>query len=406
MQVKGQKIPVSRRSSPVTRLDKPDLPFDSDERWMRLALALALKGRFETSPNPIVGACVVLKGKLVGQGWHKRFGGPHAEAMALRQAGKKAKGAVLYVTLEPCSSWGKTPPCVDAIIQSGIREVIFAVQDPNPKHAGRAAALLKKAGVRVRKGLLAREAESQNETFFKWIQTGRPFVTLKMAQTLDGKIATRTGQSRWISSLQSRELVQNLRRSHDAVLVGKNTLLMDNPRLSVRGKDVFRPLRGGKDLHGRDVVDVMSCRPLRVVLDPRCEVPAGAKIFTGTPAVLLAIGEKALKKASLRSWKKPVTLLPLKEIKGRLDLNQLLKKLGALGVASLLVEGGGETAWSFLSQKQVDRVIWITAPKIFGGRGAKTSVEGEGVALPAQALNLKSWTVFPCGSDFVLEGRL
>jgi len=369
------------------RFTPHNLRSSNDEHWMRLALDLALKGRFETSPNPIVGACVVLKGKLVGQGWHKRFGGPHAEAMALRQAGKKAKGAVLYVTLEPCSSWGKTPPCVGTIIQSGIREVIFAVQDPNPKHAGRAAALLKKAGVRVRKGLLAREAESQNETFFKWIQTGKPFVTLKMAQTLDGKIATRTGQSRWISSLESRELVQNLRRSHDAVLVGKNTLLMDNPRLSVRGTNA-------------------SPRLLRVVLDPRCEVPAGAKVFTGTPDVLLAIGEKALKKASLRVWRKPVTLLPLKEIKGRLDLNQLLKKLGALGVASLLVEGGGETAWSFLSQKQVDRVIWITAPKIFGGRGAKTSVEGEGVALPAQALNLKSWTVFPCGSDFVLEGRL
>jgi len=397
MQVKSQKLEVKslKKQTPrlKTHLSKPQTQdsrlatVSHDERWMHLALNLALKGRFETSPNPRVGACVVLKGKLVGQGWHKKFGGPHAEVMALRQAGKRAKGAVLYVTLEPCSSWGKTPPCVDAVIQAGIREVVFAVRDPNPKHAGRAGALLKKAGVLVRHDVLAREAEKQNETFFKWIKTGRPFVTLKMAQTLDGKIATRTGQSRWISSSESRELVQDLRRGHDAVLVGKNTLLMDNPRLSVRGTK-------------------QPNRYLRVVLDPRCEVPVGAKIFTGNQAVLLAIGEKALKKASLRAWKRPVTLLPLKEINGRLDLDQLLKKLGALGVASLLVEGGGETAWSFLSQKQVDRVIWITAPKIFGGRDAKTSVEGDGVALPDQALNLKSWTVFPCGPDFVLEGRL
>ncbi len=389
-------------------MTRPKLPTPSnDEYWMRLALNLALKGRFETSPNPVVGACVVLKGKLIGQGWHKKFGGPHAEVMALRQAGQRAKGATLYVTLEPCSSWGKTPPCVDVVIQSGIREVIFAVRDPNPKHAGRATELFKKAGVRVTTGLLAREAASQNETFFKWIQTGKPFVTLKMAQTLDGKIATRTGQSRWISSPESRELVQNLRRSHDAVLVGKNTLLMDNPRLSVRGaSEPNHYLRGGKDLHGRNAVGVASCRPWRVILDPRCDVPAGAKIFTGNQTVVLAIGEKVLKKASLRTWKKSVTLLPLKETKGRLDLDQLLRKLGTLGVSSLLVEGGGETAWSFLSQKQVDRVVWITAPKIFGGRDAKTSVEGDGVVRPDQALNLKSWTVFPCGPDFVLEGRI
>lgn len=380
---------VRSRSTPHTSHPTPH------ENWMRLALNLAFKGRFETSPNPMVGACIVSKGNLVGQGWHKKFGGPHAEVIALRQAGKRAKGATLYVTLEPCSSWGKTPPCVEVVIQAGIREVVFAVQDPNPKHAGRAAALLRKAGVCVRSGLLAREAERQNETFFKWIQTGRPFVTLKMAQTLDGKIATRTGQSRWISSPESRVLVQDLRRSHDAVLVGKNTLLLDNPRLSVRETSALRRRRKREG----------TSKPWRVVLDPHGEVSVKAKIFRGPQAVFLVVGEKSLKKAARIPWKAPVTLLPLRETKGRLDLGQLLQKLGSLGAASLLVEGGGETAWSFLSQGLVDRVIWITAPKIFGGRSAKTSVEGEGVALPRQSLNLKSWSVIPCGSDFVLEGR-
>jgi len=379
-------IRAVRRLPPVI----PTKTISSDEHWMRHALALALKGSGQTSPNPIVGACVVAQGKLAGQGWHKKFGGPHAEVMALRNAGKRAKGAVLYVTLEPCSSWGKTPPCLDAILQAGVSEVVFAVEDPNPKHSGRAADFLRKAGILVRSGLLAREAKRQNEAFFHWIQTGRPFVTLKMAQTLDGKIATRTGQSRWISSPESRELVQDLRRNHDAVLVGKNTLFSDNPRLSVRGDKTVRR----KD------------KPWKVVLDPRCEVPADARIFTGSQAVLLAVGEKALPKVSRRTWKKPVTLLPLKETRGRLDLEQLLDKLGALGTASLLVEGGGETAWSFLSQGLVGRVIWIIAPKIFGGRAAKTSVEGDGVALPGQALSLKSWSVYPCGRDFVMEARL
>lgn len=366
----------------------------SDEDWMRFSLELALRGRFETSPNPVVGACIVSNGRLVGRGWHQCFGGPHAEVMALNQAGKRAKGAVLYVTLEPCSSWGKTPPCVEALIKAGLREVVFAIRDPNPKHAGRAVSTLRRAGIRVRSGVLAREAQCQNETFLKWIQTGRPFVTLKMAQTLDGKIATRTGSSRWISSPESREFVQRLRRSHDAVFVGKNTLLEDNPGLNVK-KIKAGLFRGA-----------VSCKPWKVVLDPRAEVSAKAKIFSGSQAVFLAVGEKFLKKATEISRPSPVTLLPLKGTKnGRLNLAQLLDKLGDLGASSLLIEGGGEVAWSFLSEGLVDRIVWIMAPKFFGGQHAKTSVEGLGVSETRQALNLKTWNVFPCGIDLVLEGR-
>ncbi len=358
-----------------------------DKHWMKQALLLAEKGRAAVSPNPVVGAVLVRNGRLVGQGWHKRFGGPHAEAAAIRAAGVRARGATLYVTLEPCCTWGKTPPCTEALVRAGVREVVVAAVDPNPQHAGRGIRFLRKAGLKVRTGVLAREAGSQNAAFFKWIQTGLPYVTLKMAQTLDGKIATRTGQSRWISSPASRRWVHRLRGEHDAVLVGKNTLFLDDPQLM--GMD-----RNGKGL-----------KPWRVALDPLAEISPKARLFDGAQPVFLAVSEKSLGRIRGKKWPRPVTLLPVPERKGRLDLTAVLKKLAALGVAKLLVEGGGETAWSFLSGGHVDRVIWIMAPKFFGGRSAKTSVEGDGVALPARALPLKEWRSYACGQDLVVEGR-
>ena len=357
---------------------------------MQLALTLAEKGRLNVSPNPVVGACVVRKNKLVGQGSHKVFGGVHAEVAALRSAGNRAKGAVLYVTLEPCSSWGKTPPCVDAVIRAGIREVFVAALDPNPKHAGKGIRLLRKAGLRVHTGILAREACRQNESFFKWIQTGLPFVTLKMAQTLDGKIATTTGQSRWISSPASRKFVHALRSEQDAVLVGKNTLLIDDPQLTSRISSSF---------------SFDNSKPWRVVIDPRAEISTKAKLFHAPQPIFLVISAKALSRIRNKKWPHPVTLLPVPERKGRLDFKMLLQKLGGLGIAKLLVEGGGETAWSFLSGGFVDRVFWIMAPKFFGGRNAKTSVEGEGSAFPDKALWLKEWRSYSCGTDLVVEGN-
>lgn len=354
---------------------------------MRRALELAARGGCEVSPNPQVGACVVRQGRLTGEGWHRRFGGPHAEVDALRKAGARARGAVLYVTLEPCSSWGKTPPCTEALIRSGIREVIYASADPNPRHAGKARLLLRRAGISVRTGLLRREAEHQNEVFYKWMQTGMPFLTLKMAQTLDGKIATRTGQSRWISSPASRTLVQKLRQSHDGVLVGKNTWRRDNPELTVReGK------KAGK-------------KPVRIVLDPDAELPANAALFRSPAPLILAVAQDKLAKAARRKWPLSVTLVPLPRLGSKLNVKVLLQKLGSLEISSLLVEGGGETAWSFLSQKLVDRIVWIVAPKFFGGRNAVTSLEGEGVLLPDQAFQLRSAEAFACGSDLVIEGR-
>ncbi len=356
------------------------------ERWMRRALQLARKGRFGTSPNPMVGACVVRKGKLAGSGYHARYGSDHAEIAALRQAGSKARGASLYVTLEPCSSWGKTPPCVSAVLKSGVREVIIASEDPNPANRGKAIAALRKAGVRVISGVLEKEARELNAPFFKWIKTGFPYVTLKMAQSLDGKIASTSGRSRWISSPGARNFVHLLRAEHDAVLVGKNTLLADDPFLNPRVR----------------VPGLNPEKPWRIAMDPDFRVKANARIFKGPQVTLRVISEKNLRRKAGEK-KQTSALLPVPEIKGKLDLKTLCRRLGALGVSKLLVEGGGETAWSFLRAGLVDRAFWIVAPKIIGGRAARTSVEGEGFEDPNRSLFLSKPKVSKLGDDWLFE---
>jgi diaminohydroxyphosphoribosylaminopyrimidine deaminase/5-amino-6-(5-phosphoribosylamino)uracil reductase len=235
------------------------------EFWMARALHLAERGRLSVSPNPMVGACVVGASRLIAEGWHQRYGGDHAEIIALKRAGMRARGAVLYVTLEPCSSWGKTPPCVSAIIRAGIRQVVIGSRDPNPRHRGRGITMLKRAGITVHASVLAGEVARQNEAFFKYIRTGLPFVSLKMAQSLDGKIASVSGSSRWISSALARGFVHRLRAAHDAVLVGTRTLLMDDPRLGTNAKNRPSP----------------SEKPWRVALDPRVEVSPSARILSG-----------------------------------------------------------------------------------------------------------------------------
>ena len=356
-----------------------------DEIWMRRALELAEKGRGKTSPNPLVGALVVQGGKIVGQGHHPYFGGPHAEIIALEKAGKRAKGATLYVTLEPCSSWGKTPPCVDTVIASGVKKVVVGSLDPNPRNHRAGILKLKNSRIRVRVGILAETVEKQNRTFFKAMRTGFPFVTLKMAQSLDGKIATRTGASRWISSEPARKLVHGLRSQADAVLVGKNTALLDNPKL--------------QGVNGR------AGKPWRIVLDPDLEIRAAARIFQGPQLTFVVVSEKKLKQISNQLSTNRRILLPIPARQGKLDLKFLLKKLVSLGVHHLLVEGGGEMAWSFVRGGFVDRLIWIMAPKIVGGRSAKTSVEGEGVETPQRAIPLQWEKVYRLGPDWVFEAK-
>jgi len=358
---------------------------------MKRAIALAEKGRFSVSPNPMVGACVVLKGKLVGSGFHEKFGAPHAEPNALARAGNKTKGATLYVTLEPCATWQKTPPCAPMILKKGIREVVIGCLDPNPLNRGKGVRFLRRNGIAVTTGILELEVRKQNEGFFKCMTDKRPFVTLKMAQTLDGKIATHRGLSRWISSPPSREFVHELRAQHDAVLVGKNTFEKDDPRLTVPKRS--RSLESGK--------------PWKIIMISATGWSRKARIFEDERLTVLAFREKDLgaiaKKAEAQ--KGSLMLLPVKERHGKLEVRDLLKKLAAIGVTRLLVEGGGELAWSFLEAGCVDRAFWIIAPKIFGGRNAKTSVEGSGVKIPDQAFLFLPEKVTRSGKDWIFSGN-
>ncbi len=355
-----------------------------DPKWMMLALGLAEKGRFSATPNPMVGACVVKNNKLISADCHLKFGGDHAEAAALKAAGKKARGATLYVTLEPCSTWGKTPPCIPAIISSGIKRVVIAALDPNPAHNGKGVSALRKAGLKVTAGVLEAQAEELNRPFNKWIQTGMPYVTLKMAQSLDGKIAARSGLSRWISSPASRTFVHELRAEQDAILVGKTTLFKDNPFLSPRVKSEKDP-----------------SRPWRIALDPDLKLKPGARIFKGPQQTLTVVSERKIRK--IRPGKTNRALVPVPEKNGQLDMKALLRRLGSLGVSKLLVEGGGELAWSLIAEKLVDKSYWIMAPKVLGGRDTRTSVEGAGVETPAQAFGCRVTGVRRLGEDWVFE---
>ncbi len=356
-----------------------------DEKWMKQALILAEKGRPWVSPNPLVGAVIVKHNRFISRGYHAKFGAPHAEIEALQKAGNRSRGATLYVTLEPCSTYGKTPPCTEAIKRAGIKRVVIGAIDPNPAHRGRAISIFKKNRIGITKWILEKDVLHQNEAFVKWITKGVPFVILKMAQSLDGKIASRTGNSRWISGPAARLWVHHLRSKIDAVLIGKNTLLRDDPRLTARNGKITRS-------------------PWRIILDPRGESSVSARIFKQSGPVILACSEHWLRRAVKKYAGQGVTILPLKERTGKLDLRQLLKFLGSMGITSLLVEGGGELAGSLIEQGLVDQVKWILAPKIVGGRNAKTSVEGMGTDLLSQAPRIKSVKMSQLGEDFLFEG--
>lgn len=362
-----------------------------DETWMAFALRLAEKGRFTVAPNPMVGACVISKGKLVGSGYHQQFGGLHAEPQALSMAGRKARGATLYVTLEPCATWQKTPPCAPLIKEKGIRKVVIGCLDPNPLNHGRGVRFLRRQGISVTVGVLAEQVQKQNEGFLKYITEKRPFVTLKMAQTLDGKVATREGLSRWISSPSSRKFVHRLRSEHDAVLVGKNTFYNDDPRLTVPKN--ARSLTAGK--------------PWKIVMVSDKGWSPQARILEDDRLTLFVVAARHLKTIfqRMKMQKGTAMLLPIQEKNGRLDIRELLYRLTLLGVTKLLVEGGGELAWSFLEAGCVDRAYWIMAPKIFGGRTAKTAVEGVGVKTPRQAFPFKTEKVTCSGEDWIFQGN-
>jgi diaminohydroxyphosphoribosylaminopyrimidine deaminase/5-amino-6-(5-phosphoribosylamino)uracil reductase len=364
---------------------------------MRLALRLAKRAYGETSPNPLVGAVLVKRGAIIGQGWHRRAGQPHAEIEAIRDAerrGNTSKGATLYVTLEPCSTHGKTPPCTEAILLSGIRCVVAGATDPNPKHAGQGFKILRAAGVRVRQGVLNEAATQMNESFNHWITRGTPFVTVKAGMSIDGKIATSSGQSKWITGERARQHAMTLRQGADAVLVGVNTILADNPSLT------FRPQSPSR--HGSK-----AQRLRRFVLDSDARVPLTANVIADKQSHLtsVVVAESAPRRR-IEALAKVVSVWIAPLHNGKLDLEWLLKRLGDEDVVSLLVEGGGEVNASFLRQGLAHRVALYYAPKILGGRSARKAVAGEGVTELAQAPRLRDieWRRF--GGDFFMTGRI
>ncbi|HEY1719340.1 MAG TPA: bifunctional diaminohydroxyphosphoribosylaminopyrimidine deaminase/5-amino-6-(5-phosphoribosylamino)uracil reductase RibD [Verrucomicrobiae bacterium] len=352
-----------------------------DSQFMRLALRLARRGCGATSPNPMVGAALVKGGKIIGRGWHRRAGLPHAEIEALRDAQKRGhspRGATLYVTLEPCCTHGRTPPCTEAIISAGIKKVAVGVTDPNPKHSGKGFKILQRAGIEVVHGILADECEKLNEAFNYWIIHRTPFVTVKAAMTLDGKIATASGESKWITGEKSRAHGMKLRRGSGAILVGINTILADNPSLT------FRPVQSPKS-------KVQNRKQLRrIVLDSQARTPLKAKVASDEFAALTTIVvSKSAPKNRVAALAKKVNVLVAPLANSRLDLRWLLEKLGAENIASLLVEGGGEMNASFLLDGFAHRVAFFYAPKILGGRDSRKSVAGDGVANLTDAIQLR-----------------
>lgn len=353
----------------------------ADEKFMRRALALAERGGTAVAPNPKVGAVVVRGGRTVGEGFHRRFGGPHAEVYALRAAGARARGATLYVSLEPCAPHPKkTPPCTELLARSGVSRVVCAMRDPNPAVRGRGIALLRRAGIRVEVGPLAREAAETNAAFVKFHETGLPYVAVKWAATLDGKIATRTGDSRWISGEKSRAWLHRWRDTFQAILVGSGTLLRDDPTL-----------RGART------------KPARIILDTHARTPVTAQVVRTAreQATWIAVSAKAPERRVKALEHAGVQVLRLE----LLDLKLVLEALAEQGLHRILVEGGGEVHASVLDERLADEACIFIAPKIIGGRAAKTPVEGEGCDRMSEALALSDVRTERIGDDVLIRGR-
>lgn len=356
----------------------------SDEIFMREALRIAKNAEGRTSPNPLVGAVVVRDGKIIAEGWHRQAGTSHAEIHALNMAGELAKGATLYVTLEPCSHFGRTPPCSQRIIESGISRVVAAMKDPNPKVSGRGFEMLRAAGVEVEFGLLENEARKLNEIFLKWITKKLPFVTMKFACSLDGKIATVSGESQWISCEESRKFTHHLRDINDAILVGVGTVLADNPSLTTR-------LIEGKN-------------PVRVIVDSKARIPLNSKVVTDKSArTIVAVTSNAPQEKISALKNLGVEIITAGD--GRhVDLEILMRELAEREITSVLVEGGGKIHFSMLNSGLVDKIFAFIAPKIIGGANSLTAVEGTGFEKLSDAVTLKNFTAERLGEDFLISG--
>jgi diaminohydroxyphosphoribosylaminopyrimidine deaminase / 5-amino-6-(5-phosphoribosylamino)uracil reductase len=357
---------------------------DLHEKYMRRALLLARKGIGKTGPNRAVGCVIVRDGAIVGEGWHRRAGTPHAEVHALAAAGGMARGADVYVTLEPCAHFGKTPPCAEALIAAGVGRVYAGMVDPNPQVAGKGLEMLAAAGIGVVAGVLEDACRDVNEPFIKHVTTGLPFVVLKSALTMDGKSATSCGDARWITNERSRRFVHKMRSRLDAIMVGVGTVIADDPELTCR-------IPGGKD-------------PLRVVVDSGLRIPLHARLFhlkSSAKTLVAAVSGDASKIAGIRGLGADILLCREKD--GRVDLHDMMARLGAMGVQSLLLEGGSTLAGEALRLGMIDKAILFYAPKLVGGDGPGP-FSGSGVERMEDAIRLKKITLARFGEDILIQG--
>lgn len=354
---------------------------DDDIRFMSHAISLAEKGRGTTSPNPMVGAVVVKGGKIIGSGFHQYHGGDHAEVAALRETGDNARDATLYVTLEPCCHYGKTPPCTEAIIKSGISRVVIAMSDPNPLVCGGGISILEKAGIRTKTGVLEKTAQKLNESYVKYIVKKIPFLTLKLAVTLDGKIADCSGKSKWITGPETRKWVHQLRAWSDAVMVGAGTVLADDPELNVR--------------------DAEGSNPIRVIIDESLDTPPDARVCSGDSCIVATSPDSDVEKQAVLT-DRGVTVLKIGNAVNGISLRDVMKYLGEQGIISVLCEGGGMIAGSLLTEKLVDKVIYTIAPKLLGD--GKDSLCGFYTGGIEHALQLENITVETIENDIIVTG--
>lgn len=356
---------------------------------MNRVFALAKQGIGKVNPNPLVGAVIVKNQQIIGEGYHERYGGPHAEVNALGSVKESPEGASMYVNLEPCSHYGKTPPCVEAIVAHKIKRVIVGELDPNPEVSGRGVKFLKQNNIEVEFFPLNEEEIKLNEVFKKFIQHKIPYVILKTAMTIDGKIASHTGDSRWISGKESREMVHELRNELTGIMIGVDTAIADDPMLTTR-------------LHGE-----VGRNPIRIVLDTCAKIPLEAKVLNTSEQAktILAVSSKANPEKIRKIEQKGNQILYVKESDGKLDLHDLMKKLGDLNIDGLLLEGGSSLNYSALKSKIVDEVIVFIAPKIIGGATSKTPIGGKGINAMKNAIELERMKWQQVGKDLMLRGK-
>ena len=360
---------------------------EQDRQYMKMALELAQKGMGFTAPNPMVGAVIVKNGRIIGQGYHRKYGELHAEREALAVCTEEPKGASIYVTLEPCCHYGKQPPCVNAILEAGIRRVIIGSSDPNPLVAGKGIRILKDHGIEVTENILKEECDKLNEAFFYYIQNKKPYVVMKYAMTMDGKIAAYTGESKWVTGEAARIHVQEQRLKYTGIMVGVGTVLADDPMLTCRLEN--------------------SRNPVRIICDSHVRTPLNSRIVKTASTIPTIFATSSKDQQKIKNYEElGCQVLYVPEKNGHIDLNRLMELLGAAKIDSILLEGGGSLNWSALESGIVQKVQTYIAPKLFGGEEAKTPVEGKGFPDPASAVLLKNSEIIRLGDDFLIESEV